>query len=73
MKLFGVVKVLRCSLHLKCLYFPRGCEDLGFVFQVGLLGMARTLQKDLDRIANQADTTTAEGLHSVLTGAPSGI
>ncbi|XP_024384563.1 FLUCTUATING-LIGHT-ACCLIMATION protein 1, chloroplastic [Physcomitrium patens] len=35
--------------------------------QVGLLGMARTLQKDLDRIANQADTTTAEGLHSVLT------
>jgi uncharacterized membrane protein len=35
--------------------------------QVGLLGMGRTLQRDLDRIAGQADTTTAEGLHYVLT------
>lgn len=35
--------------------------------QVGLLGMGRTLQQDLDRIAGQADTTTAEGLHYVLT------
>jgi hypothetical protein len=35
--------------------------------QVGLLGMARTLQQDLDRIAQQADTTTEEGLHYVLT------
>jgi uncharacterized membrane protein len=39
--------------------------------QVGLLGMGRTLQRDLDRIAGQADTTTAEGLHYVLTGTPS--
>lgn len=39
-----------------------------FGFQVGLLGMARTLQQDLDRIAAQADTTTASGLHYVLTG-----
>lgn len=30
--------------------------------------MARTLQQDLDRIAAQADTTTASGLHYVLTG-----
>jgi uncharacterized membrane protein len=36
--------------------------------QVGLLGMARTLQRDLDRIAQRADTTTEEGLHYVLTG-----
>ncbi|XP_024366778.1 FLUCTUATING-LIGHT-ACCLIMATION protein 1, chloroplastic [Physcomitrium patens] len=35
--------------------------------QVGLLGMGRTLQRDLDRIAGQADTITAEGLHYVLT------
>ncbi|CAM6040196.1 unnamed protein product [Sphagnum compactum] len=35
--------------------------------QVGLLGMARTLQRDLDRIAQRADTTTEEGLHYVLT------
>ncbi|KAG0576343.1 hypothetical protein KC19_5G072900 [Ceratodon purpureus] len=35
--------------------------------QVGLLGMGRSLQKDLDRIAGQADTTTVEGLHYILT------
>lgn len=35
--------------------------------QVGLLGMGRTLQRDLDQIAGEADTTTAEGLHNVLT------
>ncbi|XP_068648378.1 FLUCTUATING-LIGHT-ACCLIMATION protein 1, chloroplastic-like [Aristolochia californica] len=35
--------------------------------QVGLLGMARTLQRDLDRIAETADTSTSEGLHYVLT------
>lgn len=36
--------------------------------QVGLLGMARTLQRDLDKIAEDADTTTPEGLHYILTG-----
>ncbi|XP_026656979.1 uncharacterized protein LOC103697271 [Phoenix dactylifera] len=36
--------------------------------QVGLLGMARSLQKDLDRIAETADTSTPEGLSYVLTG-----
>ncbi|XP_027930295.1 uncharacterized protein LOC114186558 [Vigna unguiculata] len=35
--------------------------------QVGLLGMGRTLQRDLNRIAEVADTSTPEGLHFVLT------
>lgn len=35
--------------------------------QVGLLGMARSLQKDLNRIAEVADTSTPEGLSYVLT------
>lgn len=34
--------------------------------QVALLGSARQLQGDLDRIADRADTTTTEGLHYVL-------
>ncbi|PON73896.1 myelin-associated oligodendrocyte basic protein [Parasponia andersonii] len=35
--------------------------------QVGLLGMARELQMDLNRIAETADTSTPEGLSYVLT------
>ncbi|PIA44900.1 hypothetical protein AQUCO_01700464v1 [Aquilegia coerulea] len=35
--------------------------------QVGLLGMARSLQRDLDRIAEVADTSSPEGLNYVLT------
>ncbi|KAI5067214.1 hypothetical protein GOP47_0017742 [Adiantum capillus-veneris] len=35
--------------------------------QVGLLGMARSLQQDLDRIAERADTSTPTGLHHILT------
>ncbi|KAL6989538.1 hypothetical protein U1Q18_015288 [Sarracenia purpurea var. burkii] len=35
--------------------------------QVGLLGMARSLQSDLNRIAETADTSTSEGLSYVLT------
>lgn len=35
--------------------------------QVGLLGMARSVQKDLDRIAETADTSTPKGLNYVLT------
>ncbi|KAL1828247.1 hypothetical protein DCAR_0207444 [Daucus carota subsp. sativus] len=35
--------------------------------QVGLLGMARSLQQDLNRIAERADTSTPEGLSYVLT------
>ncbi|KAK8712637.1 hypothetical protein V6N13_147871 [Hibiscus sabdariffa] len=35
--------------------------------QVGLLGMGRSLRKDLNRIAKVADTSTSEGLSFVLT------
>ncbi|XP_061340445.1 uncharacterized protein LOC133286946 [Gastrolobium bilobum] len=35
--------------------------------QVGLLGMGRSLQSDLNRIAQVADTSTSEGLNYVLT------
>ncbi|CAA2957216.1 uncharacterized protein LOC111379199 [Olea europaea subsp. europaea] len=35
--------------------------------QVGLLGMGRSLQTDLNRIAENADTSSSEGLHYVLT------
>ncbi|XP_020100316.1 uncharacterized protein LOC109718470 [Ananas comosus] len=34
--------------------------------QVGLLGMARSFQRELDRIAESADTSTPEGLNYVL-------
>lgn len=37
--------------------------------QVALLGSARSLQRQLDRLADRADTTTPEGLHFVLQGA----
>lgn len=36
--------------------------------KVGLLGLGRSLQKDLNRIAETADTSTSQGLHYVLTG-----
>ncbi|KAK3280844.1 hypothetical protein CYMTET_11337, partial [Cymbomonas tetramitiformis] len=35
--------------------------------QVGLLGIARDLQLDLERIADRADTDSEEGLHYILT------
>eukprot|EP00245_Coleochaete_scutata_P013720 TRINITY_DN5676_c0_g1_i1.p1 TRINITY_DN5676_c0_g1~~TRINITY_DN5676_c0_g1_i1.p1 ORF type:complete len:432 (-),score=99.98 TRINITY_DN5676_c0_g1_i1:480-1775(-) len=45
-----------------------GSERISVVrLQVGLLGMARTLQRDLERIADRADTSSPEGLHYVLT------
>lgn len=37
-------------------------------FQVGLLGLGRTLQQDFNRLAESADTSTSEGLSYVLTG-----
>lgn len=43
--------------------FPHNC-----LFQIGLLGMARELQRDLNRIAETADTSTTEGLSYILTG-----
>ena len=36
--------------------------------QVGLLGLARGLQADLDVIARRADTSTPSGLHYLLQG-----
>lgn len=44
------------------------CFLFFFFPQVGLLGMARSLQQDLNRIAERADTSTPEGLSYVLTG-----
>lgn len=44
------------------------CASCFFFPQVGLLGMARSLQQDLNRIAERADTSTPEGLSYVLTG-----
>ncbi|CAN1285423.1 hypothetical protein LINPERPRIM_LOCUS18990 [Linum perenne] len=41
--------------------------------QVGLLGMARSLQKDLNRIAEVADTSSSQGLSYVLTGSTDSI
>lgn len=46
---------------------PRICSS-GLFPQVALLGMARSFQKDLDRIAETADTSTSEGLNYVLIG-----
>lgn len=44
-----------------------GADRIGVVkVQIGLLGMARTLQEDLERIAEKADTSDPEGLHYVL-------
>lgn len=37
--------------------------------QVGLLGSARGLQRDLERIAKRSDTSSSEGLAYVLQGA----
>lgn len=34
--------------------------------QIGLLGLARDLQLDLEKIADKADTSSPEGLHYVL-------
>ena len=36
--------------------------------QVGLLGTARDLKRDLERIAGRADTNTPDGLHFILQG-----
>lgn len=38
--------------------------------QVGLLGSARQIQLDLERIAGKADTRSSSGLHYILQGAP---
>ena len=38
--------------------------------QVGLLGSARQLQRDLERMTRKANTNTPEGLHYLLQGTP---
>ena len=49
---------------------PAGGERVSVAkLQVALLGSARSLQRELDRLADRADTTTPEGLHFVLQGA----
>lgn len=47
------------------------CFTIFFIYcvsKVGLLGLGRALQRDLNRIANTADTSTSEGLSYVVTG-----
>ena len=47
--------------------FTAGGDSISVVkIQVGLLGTARALQRDLERIADKADTSSPEGLHYVL-------
>jgi uncharacterized membrane protein len=45
-----------------------GNEPMSVVkLQVGLMGSARGLQRDLNRMGNSIDTSTPEGLHYLLT------
>ncbi|KAL4443492.1 hypothetical protein ABPG75_011229 [Micractinium tetrahymenae] len=48
--------------------YTEGYEEVVTVgkVQVGLLGSARELQRDLERIADRADTESPEGLHYIL-------
>eukprot|EP00854_Cymbomonas_tetramitiformis_P002026 gene2026-2717_t len=49
-------------------YYDGDDEGMSVIrVQVGLLGIARDLQLDLERIAERADTDTEEGLHYILT------
>lgn len=59
-----------------CLCYSSSHWFLNFlchILKVGLLGMGRSLQLDLDRIAETADTSTSEGLGYVLTGKASQV
>jgi uncharacterized membrane protein len=45
-----------------------GNEPMSVIkLQVGLMGSARGLQRDLNRMGNSIDTSTSEGLHYLLT------
>lgn len=50
------------------MYSDEDYDDTSSVIrlQLGLLGNARELQTDLDRIADSADTSTNSGLHYIL-------
>ena len=64
----GNVKVMgQCRSWLIC-NATGGGEATVCKLQVGLLGSARGLQKDLEKIAGRADTNTPDGLHYVLQG-----
>jgi uncharacterized membrane protein len=41
-------------------------HSLCYCPQVGLLGLARSVQSELDEIADKADTSSPQGLHYVL-------
>ena len=48
---------------------PAGGEHVAVSkVQVGLLGSARQMQRDLDRVTTKANTETVEGLHLLLQG-----
>lgn len=66
-----------CSLHppyratkpmLRSSVTPAAQSSLALL-QVGLLGSARELQRDLERIAARADSDSPAGLHYILQGA----
>ncbi|XP_050210726.1 calmodulin-binding protein 60 D-like isoform X2 [Mercurialis annua] len=61
---FNVVGQLTGLLS-DCQYVP--IDKLAEPEKVGLLGMGRTFQRDLNRIAEVADTSSSEGLIYVLT------
>lgn len=67
------MKIL-CCISIETFSTEYFSEELSFIVlviisvKVGLLGMARVLQRDLNRIAEAADTSSPEGLSYVLTG-----
>ena len=65
-----VVNTLRLGLRACCVVRAVGDRVAVAKLQVGLLGSARALQRQLDRIASRADTTSPSGLHYILQGAP---
>jgi len=71
--LFGVMVILAFLDAIKNAFggdasgLRLGADRIAVVkIQIGLLGLARQLQLDLEDIANAADTSTTEGLHYVL-------
>ncbi|CAA7034710.1 unnamed protein product [Microthlaspi erraticum] len=56
-----------CSVALGlCVYLSQGEKTSVLKLQLGLLGVGRKLQKDFDRLAEDADTSTLKGLSYVL-------
>ncbi|KAG5626312.1 hypothetical protein H5410_011530 [Solanum commersonii] len=61
------LQCIYCLLSPAIAYDSLGSIDSVCITLVGLLGLGRSLQKDLNRIAEVADTSTPEGLSFVLT------